>query len=283
MSTNNKDFDPGLLYEKAATLVWDYVVGFVRLEGAPVPTDAESGGSGTLIEIDGNHAILSADHVLEPLVRKKEFGLIVPDRMGSGSPQPIPAVVKTALTKKIQIGKRKVDGEGPDLAVLFLYDLGLVGSLKAKKSFHNLPRNREQILAKPHPINDGVWLLLGFAKEWKREVTAPDRRLEKYVEFNGKILEIGITKEYVLEEFDYLAIKTKYPLSPDTPASFKGYSGGGVWQVLFGEGENGEPVITDHVLSGVAFSQSLPVDGVRTVTCHGRQSIYRNAIDRVRK
>ena len=122
-------------------------------------------------------------------------------------------------------------------------------------------------------------MLSGFADEWTQEKEAPERRLGRVKEFNGKLLEVTVKNENVHEEFDYLEIE----VNCGAPQDFGGYSGGGLWQILITEGENGEPINKGRVLSGVAFCQSGINDGIRTIKCHGRKSIYQNAIEKFRE
>jgi hypothetical protein len=55
---------PQEVREDAAKRISDFVVGFVRLYETELGQDAELAGSGTLVQIDNTHGILTAYHVI---------------------------------------------------------------------------------------------------------------------------------------------------------------------------------------------------------------------------
>ena len=67
MKNENSIDAPRRLLEEASNELVDYQIGFVILDKNAAPEDALLAGSGTLVEIDGTHAILTADHVIENL------------------------------------------------------------------------------------------------------------------------------------------------------------------------------------------------------------------------
>lgn len=265
-------------FENATRELSDYVVGFVKLQETSTQIDAQLAGSGTLVEIDGTHAILTADHVLEHLPNRGEVGLILPTRF---QPQLHRFTLHMEFVEKLQIARGTHAVDGPDLALLVLPPFQ-VGAVKAIKSFYNLSKRRDQILSNLPAINVGAWVLSGMAHEWTVD-TSQERGYAKVKVFHG-LHGVGLVEvEYMRNGYDFLEFKAKYNENYEGPQSYEGYSGGGLWHLLIAQNEEGGLEVTDRVLSGVAFYQ-LPIENqIRTIKCHGRQSIYRNAIDRIRQ
>jgi hypothetical protein len=264
--------------ENAARELSDYAVSFVKLQENRSQIDAQLAGSGTLVEIEGIHTILTADHVLEHLPISGEVGLILPTRF---QPRLHRFTLNMEFVEKLRIARGIHASDGPDLALLILHP-SQVGAVKAIKSFYNLSKRRDQILSNPPAINVGAWVLSGMAHEWTVD-TPPERGYERVKVFRG-IHGAGLVEvEYVRNGYDFLEFKAKYNESYEGPQSYKGYSGGGLWHLLIAQGEEGGLEVTDRILSGVAFYESPIEDQIRTIKCHGRQSIYRNAIDNIRQ
>jgi hypothetical protein len=93
----------------------------------------------------------------------------------------------------------------------------------------------------------------------------------------------GISNYSVSNEFDYFDFDVFYNERTQSPHSFGGVSGGGLWQVLIAQDENGQVLLKETILSGVAFYQSPLVDKKRIIKCHGRQSIYKQAYNVIQK
>ena len=86
-------------------------------------------------------------------------------------------------------------------------------------------------------------------------------------------------------KFDYLINNVLYNDLYEGPENYRGFSGGGLWQLLVKP--NGDKLeIADKLLSGVAFyeSKKKSIDGqiTREITCHGRTSLYQVLIDALR-
>ena len=100
--------------------------------------------------------------------------------------------------------------------------------------------------------------------------------------FKGMCGAGGVTKGYRKEDFDYLEFEVRYGGITEPPESFGGFSGGGLWQVLLRRTATGELEVTERLLSGVTFYQFGCTNGRRLIKCHGRHSIYKQAIDHIR-
>lgn len=66
---------PSALLEAIIPDLFQYSVGFVRVEKTPYGHDAVLLGSGTLVKVGVTHAVLTAHHVLEVLPRTGRLGL----------------------------------------------------------------------------------------------------------------------------------------------------------------------------------------------------------------
>jgi hypothetical protein len=263
--------------EKASRELVDYSIGFVKIEEKQDPIDAKLGGSGTLVLVEGKHAILTADHVLDHLPNSGKVGLVLPTRFGA---QLHRVTVDMTLAQKVRIARGHVESEGPDLGTL-LIPTDVVGTIKSIKSFYNLSRRQNQHLSHPLPIDLGVWMLCGMADEWTSD-TVPEHDYERVKTFQGICADGKVSNERTTKGFDYLDFETKYDGSYEGPESYEGFSGGGLWQIVVAKTQNSDLVIKDKVLSGVAFYQSALVDAHRTILCHGRHSVYQATVDAIK-
>ena len=263
---------------EAATIgLADYAVGFVKIMDDRAPIDAQLAGSGTLVAIDDTHAILTADHVLRHLPSAGEVGLILPTRF---TPQAHNFSLRMEFAEKVSVGRGSVEADGPDLALLVLPP-SVVGTIRASKSFYNLPRLQEQALAPRWPTDVGIWCLCGVAHEWTSDAE-PERGYKRVKIFRGMCGSGKVIGEQTRDGWDYINFGAKYGPGYEGPHSFEGCSGGGLWQIVIGKSETGEAVVTETVLLGVAFYQCAVEDGTRVIRCHGRRSIYGPAVAKIR-
>src|SRR5690606_2218837 len=91
-----------------------FAVAFARIEDDE--EDVVPAGSGTLVTAGGRHAILTADHVLDALPKKGEFGLVLPT-VGT-HPVLHRYRVNVANVSRITVGKASYDCNGPDLGLV---------------------------------------------------------------------------------------------------------------------------------------------------------------------
>jgi len=251
----------------------DYAVGFAKLSGNGTAEDADLGGSGTLVTAGGHHAILTADHVLDNLPSRGELGLILPTRF---VPRLHRAVIKAELARRVTIGDASYDSNGPDLGLLVLPQADVL-KLEATKTFYNLDKRRDRMLSAPPTLDMGGWIVCGMVAEWTSDLP-PEAGFSRVKIFRG-ISGFGVvrTERYDGERFDYLEFETKYNAAYQGPDSFKGLSGGGLWQIVLEE-HDGAVTISDVLLSGVIYFQSDLLGEIRTLFCHGRRSIYEHAV-----
>lgn len=271
-----------LLKAEEATLS-DYATGFVLLEPTPagVPR-AQLGGSGTLITVDNFEGILTASHVLELLDESSYVGLILPSQL---EPSAHNVLLDIKHCRRFDFPPDGRWSLRPDMAFIVPpYDT--LSTLKSKKVFYNLSKRRADMLERPPAVDDGVWILSGYSEEWTSDLP-PVHGFKRGIHFRGMHGK-GVIRAARMDkrgQFDYLSFGALYNDLYEGPDRYGGLSGGGLWQLLVrSEGER--LVITDRVLSGVAFCQSrkgMRDEGeIRHIACHGRRSLYRDLIDRVR-
>jgi hypothetical protein len=268
---------PKELREEIAKYISDFVVGFAKFRDTNLGQDAELAGSGTLVQIDGVYGILTAYHVLENLPDTGDVGLILPDR---SQPRLHASKLKADMVQKIKIAHGKNAAQGPDIGFLLLSPVE-VGWLKAFKSFYNLSLRRERVLTSLHDYRDGIWFLCGFAAEETSEEPAQGG-FAKVKVFRGDIGAGGLSSEFSIEDFDYLDFEAGYQGMSQAPESFQGYSGGGLWQAPLIRDKDSELRAKEIILSGVAFYETGRDDNRNFVRCHGRRSVYKQAIERVK-
>jgi hypothetical protein len=261
-------------YNSATKQLINYGIGIVKIIEKELTEDAILIGSGTLVDIDRNLGILTAQHVIDALPADGIIGFIISEKLHKFS---LDAQTLTA----IRVGRGQDPSSGPDLGFIKLPNV-ILGSIKALKSFYNVGIKRDKILQEP-PENDlGVWCICGIPNEETRH-EGPSRGFETvkgFVEFCGFG---GVSKQYCSGEFDYFNFDVHYSEGTQSPISFGGVSGGGLWQAVIAQKPDGELVLKEAILSGVAFYQSPLVDNKRIIKCHGRQSIYNQLYNTVKK
>jgi len=261
------DLDRLGLLRKIVTELSRFSMGFVKVVDRNNKEDMVFAGSGTLIQAKEHFGVLTADHVLQNLIGK-QVGVILPS-LGKGTTHRI--IIDMAKSDYLQIGAASYSSSGPDLGILILHRDDVV-RLENWSAFYNLSKRRERLLSNPRDINAGGWFLCGAPDEWTAE-TKPDRAFTKIMTFSGFCGAAVVGAERITSEFDYLDVDVAANGKYEGPLNFQGVSGGGVWQVVI-EDRGGQIRIAEYLLSGVAFYQLVENDLPRTITCHGRRSIY---------
>ena len=226
-------------------------------------------GSGTLIQLDDFFAVLTANHVFEKTVythRKCEYlGVTV----GSAVHRIMLPKVELQVTR---IGGTDVLPKSPDLAIVKIPKERL-GDISARKSFWNIGKYEKLVLPSPMSIDAGVWALCGCPDVNTTGPTAMQGfdHVWTYQMLAGFS---GVDREWTSGEFDYLQYSVSYSHGNNTPLTFGGVSGGGLWQVPLEKGKDGTVRHQRAILSGVAFYETAIESGERSIICHGRRSIY---------
>ncbi len=268
---------PQEVVEEAGKAITDYAIGFVALGESESGEKGELGGSGTLVQIDGARGILTAYHVVDHLRARQEIGLILPTR---SEPTLHRMMLKSETVCWLPIAYGDRSSEGPDLGFLLLPQVD-AGALSARKSFYNLSLHREDMLSNPPARDDGIWILCGFAGELTTERPG-ERGYAKVMAFEGACYAGWVEREYCRGDFDYLEFEARYGGIDEPPRSFGGLSGAGLWQASLNRTPEGALTAGRPVLCGVAFHQSPLADRRRVIMCHGRRSVYIQAVESIR-
>ena len=96
---------------------------------------------------------------------------------------------------------------------------------------------------------------------------------------DDKTREEFVLKFYSKDGFDYIEVDADYKAGVNIPPTFKGFSGGGLWQIIPSESKLNPFLPGKFLLSGITFAQSSVLHEHRTITCHGRLSIYKKAFE----
>ncbi|MBS0235342.1 MAG: hypothetical protein JSR99_17880 [Proteobacteria bacterium] len=270
------------LIEAEAQTIVDHTLAFViaRREDEAV-VKGQLAGSATLISIDGIKGILTAQHVARRILSEETFGLVLPNYPEGDIHQ---FLVNPRLCRNYSfLGAQPADG--PDIAFI-VPPRDAIATLEAKgRTFLNLSNRRQRILESPPAREIGIWAVCGAADEWSEEAFAQhDNKLVSvfHAKLMGPLLAIDWPNR---ADFDYITFEIERDEGYDGPRDFRGYSGGGVRQFII-QAINGAPTVVQRHLLGVAYYQSelQTRDGklVRDLFCHGRESLYRTLIDKVR-
>jgi len=230
-------------------------------------------GCGTFVRIEDRYGILTAHHVVKELIPPFRLGLIL--RLEEAQSFMIDSdhltICELAVSDEEEVGH--------DLAFIELYGPD-VGTVKANKQFVNLSLERETVLPNPLGLNQGAWFIWGAAA-YRNTIEPPERGLEPIIGLHGLCGPGLAVNETHDSEHDYVDIQVNYGEGYETPRTFRGYSGGGLWQIRI-EGINTDsPTPTEWIYSGVIINQSDVVDDKRMLTCHGRRSVYEFAYSRI--
>ena len=262
---------PSELIEAVVRTVSTYTVAFVQLEEGDKRRHCTLLGSGVLIAAGRCKAILTAHHVVEVLPKTGRLCVMLEKTSQ-------PHTLDTAGLVFLPIARGSCEAEGPDLGAVVLAP-HLAGSVAAKKVFFNLDSKRNELLSEPPDVRDGLWITQGFLE--KRTAATEDSdggTTTRFYNFSG----VGGPDDPIDRgEYDYYEYPVTDEKRSETPASWGGMSGGGVWRVPLGR-KDGQ-VVPRHnpVLSGVLFYQHPTTSTECGVVAHGLRSIYGVAYDSI--
>lgn len=250
--------------------IWDYTIGFLKLEAHEGYENAILLGSGVLVRVDDTYAILTAQHVVEVIPKNELVGLILSNKKETSK-------FDSNLVEFVEIARGHIDSIGPDIAVIIL-PLQVATDLEAKKSFYNLGIRKDDLLTNSVEENQGLWFAQGFVEE--RTKIDTDIRKPAIVKSFCQFSAAGGPEDYEeTDEFDYYKFPIDTELQNSSPKDYGGISGGGLWQVILREDNNKEIEIEEVILRGVNFYQFPLVNGKTGLRCHGYKSVYDIAYD----
>ena len=267
--------DEQRLIEEIGKRIDQYSTALIRIADDMVyPLTDLFEGCGTFVQIDGQFGILTAHHVATKLTSPCQLGLILKHE----ETQQFMIDSSNFIVCEVAIPDRGT--ERPDLAFIGISESD-VYTISAHKQFINLSAERDVVLSNPLALNKGAWFIWGAAVE-RNTIEPPEGMIETILGLHGLCGPGLAVNEEVEPEHDYIDIQVEYREGYDTPKSFRGYSGGGIWQVLIEGINTNSPTPTDYIYSGVIFFQSDVIDQKRLLNCHGRRSVYGYAYNKIR-
>ncbi len=243
-------------------LSW-YTVGIVRIEQDHRYDNLL--GSGTLVSLDSNYAILTAQHVVEEIKNATEFGLCISQDMHR-------LIWQKDHTDIIEVGRPNptCPEKGPDIALIKLFG-DKIGTVKAHKSFYDLAHILDGGKIKPLNYDAGLFLD-GFVGELTTD-EPPKQGFRAIRGFSMLTGAVGMAdKHWKTDDFDFCEVTAK--CDRDNPNNYEGMSGGGLWKVFAKETDTGTYEVEDTILCGVAYWQTDIEKNKRHIICHGYESIY---------
>ncbi len=225
-------------------------------------------GSGTFVEVEGTHYILTAAHVWHQTKDAEQILLALTDYRSAFT------LPRDAICAK-EIWNRGNPEWGPDLAMMMLSP-AFVSRIKAHKSFLNLTQQRATFAGHPPATEKGYWAVTGMVGQFSEVQNHPQARTIVGIA-QVRALFSRIHKTHQRDGYDYLDHIAKLEL-PGVPSSFDGVSGGGLWEVGLSMTKSGK-ISWDgrRHFRGVAFWQSAESDGYRVIRCHGPRSVFERA------
>jgi len=226
-------------------------------------------GSGTLVELEQGHHILTAAHVWHKTREADKVGLVLTDHQSSF------LMPRDSLQAK-EAWSGKTTEWGPDVAILKIPS-PFIPTISAHKSFLNLDLQKENYRTSPPTIENRLWAVTGMVGELSEIQDHPETRTtEGHV--HGEAFFSVVHDRHERNGFDYFDLGADLSLS-GVPSSFGGVSGGGLWEIKLSMSESTNEIYWDgkRHLRGVAYWQSECLKDHRVIRCHGPKSIYERA------
>lgn len=255
-------------------------------------------GSGTFATIDKHHGVLTATHVvkngMEHAKRAQAFENETRPKQkktdGEGklklslkiADHPHSFSLPFSLIDPVMIGDGADKPYGPDLAFIPI-PKEFVAQVSARRSFWPLTKEPETRLSEfDHCI--GFVVVIGLPDE-RKKVQPGSHGFTQLMELNVEGHFGVVDAHRRVGEFDYLDIAVGNKNHPLVPQSYRGVSGGGVWQVVFGK-KASDPeqklIYLPPALVGVSYYEYELKDGTIALHAHGPESVYRNIVRAVR-
>jgi hypothetical protein len=231
-------------------------------------------GSGTFVSNGEVYGILTAYHVITEFISTSYLGLTL-----SCDEDDYKIPWKELIL--LNIGVPKTSESGPDLVFIQLSS-SHVKRIEKYKTFYSLLDHKKELLTNPLDLDIGPWVICGGLQERSKTEDSQGRfsaclTFEQFCGFGS------VEREYSLYGFDYLEFDLEHPLLKETPRTFKGMSGGGLWQIPMNKGITDTFIPSRFLLSGVIFWRSPVSNNLRYLKCHGRRSIYEIVCNRVKE
>jgi len=268
---------PDALHDEAIERIGRFSVGLRGIDLRKRREAPHQSGTGTLVNLDDALCVVTADHVIDDIRDRDRLGLLI-DWQGDSRR----CAFDMSHLQFVRLPRGATPDVGPDLGAIVLPRAGNdLDTLKAHKIFYNLGERIKRFSRGYPALSDGAWFPCGVLEEGS-QLLPPERGFDHVT---GHMVMVGLASapaETWRDGFDYLDLRAR-PEEPDTPNSFRGASGGGLWQGLIAKHPDGHLKLREVILSGVIFYESDVVDGFRTLRSHGRTSLHERLADAIRQ
>ena len=246
-------------------------VGFVRIS-RDYPASL---GSGTLIKFGDVVGILTCAHVLEEQVKEAEIGILC-CTVRANQTQSLRLSMET--TDHIIIGSSPWVECGPDLGFLRL-PLPIIGAIERFATIVSGDLHRENIVLSEPERTLQLFALSGFVDELTKSpiITKYDKNIGIMVSFEEMI---NIGHVHVDDKnTDRFRFQPVASLGENLPSSYKGTSGGGLWQFFLNQDDFS---VVQVRLAGVAYFEKKVEDELHIIG-HAQISIYDRLFNAIRE
>lgn len=269
---------PDALYDEAIEKIARFSVGLIGIHVRDHTEVAWQSGSGTLVDLDGTLCIITADHVIEDVLHGQRIGLLIDWNGGLRR-----CMLDRNHLQFVRLARGPTQDVGPDLGAILLPRNGeAVATLHAHKAFYNLRKRTEQFATGYPSPTEGVWIPCGVLAEGSQALP-PSRGFESVTGHWGMFGIANSPTETLRGDFDYLDLRGRPRIDPDMPGSFRGASGGGLWQARIARKLDGSLELREVVLSGIIFYETDVENDIRGLRCHGRASLHVQLVEAIRR
>jgi len=241
--------------------LWTYTASVFAVDGAqPLYR-----GTATCVAASGKDYLLTAAHVWRRL-RGDRFALAL-------EAERLLIPIYKALVEATVFELAGPPEWGPDLALINLPEID-AADIRRVKAFYNLDKRRPKPGEQP-AYDQGLWAVIGAPGE-----------LSTFGETEG-VLGVRLFASVVFSAcqragFDYVDLGYYHEGRSDLPQSYRGLSGSGLWHAPITKSTSGAVSWTGQAgLEGVAFYQKPTDEKEGVIRCHGRTSIYEQALRRI--
>lgn len=271
--------DIAALIEPAGSLIAPFSIGFAKLNLVNGQEDASSAGSGALVSLGPVHGILTAAHVLQALPDYDEVGLVQFRASQTIQKQ----TIDMSFVEKLVIRGTGSAADGQDIGFLRLTSTHVAMLNASTNIFYNLTKRTEAVVGNKHPSSEYFEGLSGIIGEWTLDHPPGEAAVHRLKGFRG-LFGVGfVNGERESNGYDLVNFQTNSGENLKAPSNYQGMSGGALWRVYITPDDNGHASICDKRIVGVAFHQTENIEGARTITCHGPNSVYEVLAQQIRQ